>query len=75
MINGCHQAQRQDNSYQIVLLYKLHISQSSELGVVLPQHDPRRLQPLHHIVETLHKYADTGRGGNIGSNFNDILLR
>jgi len=27
-------------------------------GLVLPQHDPRRLQPLHHLMEALHQHED-----------------
>jgi transposase InsO family protein len=30
------------------------------VGLVLPQHHPRRLQPLHHRLEALHD--DEGRG-------------
>jgi putative transposase len=50
---------------------RLHLSQGHRLGLVLSQHDPRRLQPLHHRLEALHddegrgcdRHAGTGAGG------------
>ena len=35
---------------------RLHLSEGSRLGLVLSQHNPRRLQPLHHLVEALYEY-------------------
>ena len=35
---------------QSALADRLHLSEDHRLGVVLSQHDPRRLQPLHHRV-------------------------
>ena len=32
----------------------LHLSEDHRVGMVLSQHDPGRLQPLHHLVEALH---------------------
>lgn len=36
---------------------RLHLLQDHWLGLVLSQHNPGRLQPLHHHLEALHKYA------------------
>ncbi len=36
---------------------RLHIHQGYRLGVVLSQHGPRRLQPLHRLLEALHDHA------------------
>ncbi len=32
--------------------------------LVLPQHHPRRLQPLHHLLETVRDHAGRGRDGD-----------
>lgn len=33
---------------------RLHLSEGPGLGLVLSQHHPGRLQPLHHLLEALH---------------------
>ncbi len=40
---------------------RLYLSQGPWVGLVLSQHDPRRLQPLHHLVETLHEHEGRRR--------------
>jgi hypothetical protein len=40
---------------------RLHLLQDHRLGLVLPQHDPGRLQPLYHRLEALHEHAGRGR--------------
>jgi putative transposase len=40
---------------------RLYLPQGSGLGLVLSQHDPGRLQPLHHLMEALYKHEDPRR--------------
>ena len=40
---------------------RLHLLQDHRLGLVLPQHDPGRLQPVYHCLEALHDHAGRGR--------------
>ena len=69
---GGERVQRQNHSHQPVMANRLHLSQSSGLGVVLSQHDPRRLQPLHHLVEALHQHENPRRDGHIGLGFGGV---
>jgi len=43
------------NGHQSAVADGLFLSEDHRLGVVLSQHDPRGLQPLHHLVETLRR--------------------
>ena len=45
----------------------LHVPEGHRLGMVLSQHDPRRLQPLHHRLETLHHDEGGRRHRHVGS--------
>ena len=45
------------------------------LGLVLSQHDPGRLQPLHHLMETLYEHENPRRDGHAGLGFGSIRLR
>ena len=62
---GCQWAQRQDDWDQPALANRLHLYQSSGLGLVLSQHDSRRLQPLHRLMETLLPLPDRVLRSNI----------
>jgi hypothetical protein len=72
---GGQRVQRKDDWHQSALADRLHLSQDHWLGVVLSQHDLRRLQPVLHLMETLHKHADTRRDRHIGLGFSGIGLR
>ena len=44
-------------------------------GLVLSQHDPGRLQPLHHCLEALHQHEDRRCDGHAGSGVTGFRLR
>ncbi len=48
------------NTTEPTLADRFYLSQGDRLGLVLSQHDPGRLQPIHHRLEALHD--DEGRG-------------
>jgi hypothetical protein len=51
------------NSVRMVRMRSGHARspQGSGLGLVLSQHDPGRLQSLHHLMEALYKHEDPRR--------------
>ena len=54
---------------------RLHLLQDHWLELVLSEHDPGRLQPLHHRLETLHKYAGWGRNRHHRTGTDGVWLR
>ena len=51
----------QNHRHQPDVADRFHLLQDHRLGLVLSQHDPGRLQPLYHRLETLHQHAGRGR--------------
>ena len=68
---GCQWVQRQDHRDQSTVADRLYLPEGYWIGMVLSQHDPGRLQPLHRLVEAMHRhegwrcdwYAGTGSTG------------
>jgi len=54
---------------------RLHVPEGHRLGLVLPQHNPRRLQPLHHRLEALHDDEGRGRHRHAGTGAGGVWLQ
>ncbi len=61
VIKAADEFHGQNHRHQPDVADRLHLLQDHRLGVVLSQHDPGRLQPLYHRLETLHQHAGRGR--------------
>ncbi len=53
---GGRRVRTQDHGAEPALADRLHLPQGHRLGLVLSQHDPRRLLALHHRLEAVYDH-------------------